>query len=274
MAVVVMRPNIYRPGPPLADFVDCFWHWDRYAAPAPKERALPSGTIDLIISLDDVSGPGIPIIEVRTRWFDEALLRADQNGARQFVILAAGMDARAYRLAWSAGVRLFEIDQPDVLASKERALASAAVRCGRRSVAIDLGDDWPRALEAAAFDRSEPTTWLIGGLLQYLDAPAVAQLFARIDALSSAGSRLLYDVVGQRLLEAPQLAHALRYMRELGAPWRFGSDEPLALLASPPWRGQVVDPAAIGNAWQRWPFPAQPLSIPQPRGYLIEANKA
>lgn len=47
-----MCHSLHRPGAPLDRFVDCFWHWDGYPAPAAKERALPSGTLDLIINLD------------------------------------------------------------------------------------------------------------------------------------------------------------------------------------------------------------------------------
>jgi hypothetical protein len=82
----------------------------------------------------------------------------------------------------------------------------------------------------------------------------------------------LYDVVGQSLLDSPVIASTLEMMRELGAPWIFGSDDPGALL--PGWQRQVTEPAIVGNALKRWPFPAAPPGVPGvPRGYLIEANK-
>lgn len=219
-------------------------------------------------------GPSIPIIEVRTRYFDEAIARASSAGVRQFVILAAGMDARAYRLSWAERTRVFEVDQSEVMAHKARALEGVPTRCERVPVASNLADDWPRALAASGHDAHAPTCWLVEGLLQYLDAGIVESLFARIDALSSPGSRLLYDVVGRTLLSAPMLGAVLRYMAELGAPWRYGNDQPASLVEGRGWRAVPTDPARIGAEWGRWPFPPGP-SGPRdfPFGSLVEAAK-
>jgi methyltransferase (TIGR00027 family) len=219
-------------------------------------------------------GASIPIIEVRTRYFDEALLRAQSSGARQFVIVAAGMDARAYRLDWQADTRVFELDQPEIIEAKAAALTGAAPRCDRRAVAVDLAGDWSTALEASGFSRDLPSTWLVEGLLQYLEAKVVESLFAKIHALAAPGSTLLYDIVGESLLQAPPLAATLSYMRELGAPWIFGTDDPGGLVASRGWAPVVTDPSVIGNTWKRWPFPAAPAHVRGiPSGYLIEAHK-
>jgi methyltransferase (TIGR00027 family) len=217
-------------------------------------------------------GPSIPIIEVRTRWYDDALRRAGESGVGQYVILAAGMDARAYRLPWPAGARVFEVDQPDVVAAKARALGDAVARCSRVPIGCDLAGDWPEHLVARGFDSGARTTWLVEGLLQYLDRAAVDALFARIDSLSAPQSMALYDVVGRSLLDAPFMTATRRMMQALGAPWRFGSDEPAALLET--WKAVVTDPAVVGNAWNRWPFPAAPAGARDvPRGYLVEATK-
>jgi len=220
----------------------------------------------------------IPIIELRTRWYDEAIARATAAGFRQVVVLAAGMDARAYRLAWPNATRVFELDQPDVLAHKQRALADARPRCTRVAVAVDLAGDWEIALRDHAFDPDAPTLWLIEGLLQYLAPSDVERLFARLDALSSARSRALYDVVGRGLLDAPRFAPMLAMMRQLGAPWLFGTDEPHTLL--PAWHASITDPAALGRAWNRWPAPPPSPDAASPtdgsvvaRGYLVESLK-
>jgi methyltransferase (TIGR00027 family) len=117
------------------------------------------------------AGASILIIEVRTRWFDEALARASDEGIRQFVILAAGMDARAYRLRWATETRVFEVDQAEVIAAKARTLGDTAAACARVAIASNLARDWPRQLEAGGFDRSARTVWLVEGLLQYLERP-------------------------------------------------------------------------------------------------------
>jgi methyltransferase (TIGR00027 family) len=218
------------------------------------------------------NGPPIPIIEVRTRWYDESIARPVENGVRQFVILAAGMDARAYRLGWPEGSRVYEIDQPEVIAAKGRVLADAVPRCTRVAIGVNLADDWPERLAAEGFDRHARTTWFVEGLLQYLERPAVERLFARIDDLSASGSVALYDVVGQTMLSSHLLTATKQTMVELGAPWLFGTDEPAALLAS--WNAVVTEPAVVGNAWKRWPFPPVPAHIPGiPRGYFVEATK-
>ncbi|PCC71612.1 putative S-adenosyl-L-methionine-dependent methyltransferase [Nannocystis exedens] len=216
----------------------------------------------------------LPIIEVRTRFFDEAFARAWAAGIRQFVLLAAGMDARAYRLPWPAGTRVFEVDQPEVLAAKAERLAQARPQCERVAVATDLAGDWPHALLAAGFDRSQRSLWLVEGLLQYLDAQVVAALFARVEGLSAPGSRLLYDVVGRALLESPGLAPTLRMMHELGAPWRFATDEPARLIGEHGWDAVVTNPAALAAEWGRWPFPTLPPDATgAPRGHMVEASK-
>jgi methyltransferase (TIGR00027 family) len=216
----------------------------------------------------------VPIIEVRTRFFDEAILLACASGVRQVAVLAAGMDARAFRLAWPEETRLFEIDQLEIIEAKARVLASAKPRCSRVAIAANLAEDWPKSLEARGFDQRAPTIWLVEGLLQYLEPAAVDPLLARIDALSPSGSVLLYDVLGQSLLDSPFVAPTLRMMRELGAPWRFGTDEPTALVTGRGWNAVATEPAVIGNAWRRWPFPAAPPGLPGvPRSYFVEATK-
>ncbi|MDI1451474.1 SAM-dependent methyltransferase [Polyangium sp. 6x1] len=220
------------------------------------------------------AGASIPIIEVRTRYYDDALLRAQDAGIAQFVILAAGMDARAYRLPFHNHARLFELDQRAMLEAKARGLQSAAPRCERHALVVNLAEDWPAALVTAGFDPGAPTAWLVEGLLQYLEASVVHRLFERIGRLSAQGSVLLYDVVGQALLASAALEPVLRYMRELGAPWVFGSDEPGSLAAAHGFHPEVTDASVIGNAWGRWPFPAAPPHVPGvPRGYLVEAHK-
>jgi methyltransferase (TIGR00027 family) len=221
------------------------------------------------------SGDGSAQIIIRTRFWDEALLRANVGSISQVVILAAGMDARAYRLAWKEGTTVYEVDQPQVITLKDEALAGEQPRCRRVAVGIDLADDWPKMLQSHGFNSSAKTVWLVEGLLQYLDASAVDTLFTRIDALSAAGCLLLYEIVGETLLEAPFMQPTLQFMEQLGAPWTFATDTPAALVESRGWTAKVTDVAEPGNAWHRWDHPAVPLDVAGvPRGYFIEATKA
>ncbi|AEF36020.1 MULTISPECIES: SAM-dependent methyltransferase [Mycolicibacter] len=220
----------------------------------------------LAAAIADAGDQSTWAIVVRTRFWDEALLRA---GIRQVVILAAGMDARAYRLPWPELTTVYEVDQPAVIAAKADLLADDRPRCRRVPIGIDLADDWPSALQAAGFDAHAPSVWLIEGLLQYLDEAAVATLFERVDALSSPGSMLLYDVVGKTLLEAPSMAPLLQAMAQQGSPWLFGTDEPGQLAERLGWSATVTDVAEPGMRWNRWQASEGP---DLPRGYFVAAQ--
>jgi methyltransferase (TIGR00027 family) len=129
---------------------------------------------------------------VRTHFFDSYFADAVAAGIRQVVILASGLDSRAYRLDWPAGTTVYEIDQPQVLDYKSTTLAEsgATPSADRREVAIDLREDWPAALRAAGFDPAAPTAWLAEGLLMYLPAEAQDKLFTQIGELSAPRSRV------------------------------------------------------------------------------------
>ncbi|AQT78349.1 SAM-dependent methyltransferase [Mycolicibacterium litorale] len=131
----------------------------------------------------------------RTRYFDAYFRRAAEAGVRQIVLLAAGLDSRAYRLDWAAGTTIFELDQPQVLDFKRDTLAAygAVPRAERREIAVDLRDDWPQALRDSGFHQHEPSAWIAEGLLIYLPASAQEQLFTGIDSLAGSGSHLAVE---------------------------------------------------------------------------------
>jgi len=135
---------------------------------------------------------------VRTHFFDEFFTAAAGAGIRQIVILASGLDSRAYRLPWPAGTTVYELDQPKVLEYKAATLNQhgATPKAPRREVPIDLRFDWPKALREAGFDPSVPTAWLAEGLLMYLPADAQDRLFEQVTELSAAGSRISAETVG------------------------------------------------------------------------------
>jgi methyltransferase (TIGR00027 family) len=131
-------------------------------------------------------------IAVRTRFFDEFFLAAARDGVRQSVILAAGLDARAYRLSWPRGSVVYEVDQPKVIEFKSTAMSALGVTpaAHRKAVSIDLREDWPAALRRNGFDTTRPTSWSAEGLLMYLPPEAQDRLFDHITALSAPGSQL------------------------------------------------------------------------------------
>lgn len=151
----------------------------------------------------------------RTRFFDDYFGRAAAAGVRQIVLLAAGLDSRAYRLAWPDGTVVFELDQPQVLDFKAHALADRRPIAERREVAVDLRDDWPQALRDSGFDPSRPSAWIAEGLLIYLPATAQRQLFTGIDVLAAPGSHAAVEEAVP--MDADTFAAKLEEERAAGA---------------------------------------------------------
>ena len=154
---------------------------------------------------------------VRTHFFDSYFADAAAAGIRQVVILAAGLDSRAFRLDWPAGTTVYEIDQPQVVAYKTKTLAGAgaAPTAERQTVQVDLRDDWAAALTAAGFDADRPTAWLAEGLLPYLPAEAQDRLFEILTGLSAPGSRVAVEAftLGTADAEARRVARRARFDR-------------------------------------------------------------
>ncbi|MEU1308691.1 SAM-dependent methyltransferase [Streptomyces cinnamoneus] len=215
----------------------------------------------------------IPAIAVRTRFFDDAVRDAvaavGHGGPHRLVIVAAGMDTRAYRLGLPDDVTVYELDRPELLARKESLLADSEPTCHRVTVGVDLAaDDWGDALTAAGFRADDPTCWLVEGLNQYLPESGVHALFDRISALSAPGSRLLTDFVSGALLTAPEARPVLDLMAEWGAHWRYGTDAPQELLEGFGWETEVRSFAKVGAALGR-PMPGgEALS-----GWLVSGRR-
>ncbi|MEU0497001.1 class I SAM-dependent methyltransferase [Mycobacterium sp. NPDC006124] len=156
----------------------------------------------------------------RTRYFDGFFADAAAAGIRQAVILASGLDARAYRLDWPTGMTVYEIDQPAVIEFKSTTLTGlgAAPKADRRAVAVDLRDDWPAALKAAGFDPGQPSAWIAEGLYGYLPPEAQDRLLDAVTELSAPGSRLGSEAVPNTAgFDSEKMRDR---MRESTAKWR------------------------------------------------------
>ncbi|WP_433566799.1 SAM-dependent methyltransferase [Nocardia sp. CA-151230] len=143
----------------------------------------PDGLVDQI---------WIDVATIRTTFYDEFFRDAANAGIAQVVILASGLDSRAYRLAWPAGTVVYEVDQPQVIEFKTRTLAElgAAPTADRRVAAVDLREDWPTVLHTAGFDPTRPSAWSAEGLLGYLPPEAQDRLLDTMTNLSAPGSRV------------------------------------------------------------------------------------
>jgi len=226
------------------------------------------------MGVPNTSGPEV-YLSIRTRFFDEGLLAAvGESTITQIVILAAGMDARALRLDWPAGITVFEIDRDDVFDRKEEALVNARLTCDRRIVRADLATPWVQALLDAGFDPTRPTAILAEGLLMYLDERAVNDLFTELKSLACEGSWIAMDLVNTEMLTSAYTAGYMKKLAELGCPWTFGVSDPVAFLAQHGWRGEWVSPGEPEANYGRWPFPVPPRSMPGlPRTFLVTARR-
>jgi len=222
------------------------------------------------------AGPELyPVI--RTRFFDEFLLDACTNGGcRQVVIVAAGLDTRAFRLDWPADTRLYELDLPEVLEPKQAVVNELGVqpRCEQRLICTDLGrDPWHKALRAAGYRSGEPSVWLIEGLLFYLPGPAVGRLLDRVGAQMTSGSLLGLDLMNCDLFLSPLTWRQRFALTSQGAPGLFGTNDPGALLKRHGWDANVIQPGEDGASFGRWPKPLLPKWLPGvPRSFLVRAR--
>jgi methyltransferase (TIGR00027 family) len=213
-----------------------------------------------------------PSIPLRTRYFDDRIIQGLAQGIRQIVILAAGMDTCAYRLSFPDGAWVFELDRPEVLSYKQERLANTLPRCTRYAVGVDLRGEWQSKLIEAGMNTTDRTLWLVEGLLLYLDEAEVLTLFEEIDSFSVPNSILLFDVLGRSLLDAPQMAKHQQFSETLGAPWRFGVDEPEKIMEQFGWKAVATQPGEVDPT--RWNFPTAPRHVPNvPRIFFVEARK-
>jgi methyltransferase (TIGR00027 family) len=231
---------------------------------------LATGELDpSAFDVDDDKNAGmdrmVDNMAVRTKFFDDFFGEATAAGIKQVVILASGLDSRAYRLAWPAGTVVYEVDQPQVIEFKTRALTEigAEPTADRRAVAIDLRFDWPAALKEAGFDPEQPTAWSAEGLLGYLPPDAQDRLLDTITELSAPGSHLATESAPP--IDQNDVDEAMEKMESAAERWReHGYDldwanlvylgdrnEPSAYLANHGWQvnGNNVNELLTANGY-------------------------
>jgi len=200
-----------------------------------------SGLVDGV-TLGDLVPEFRGFVALRTRCFDDRLQTAAARGFRQFVILAAGLDTRAYRLPLQ-GCTVYELDAADVTLFKEAAVKRGGpARASRIPLTADLREDFADTLESAGFDREAPTVWLLEGLLMYLHPEAVDQLVCRVAKLSAGNSMLLVDQFSSHVWTlAERRSEQVGALDRVGASWLSTIDAPLDWLAGHGWDAELVD---------------------------------
>jgi methyltransferase (TIGR00027 family) len=258
---------------------------DPFAAPLVRAvgieffTKIADGELDMS-DLDPESAPrvqaNIDEMAVRTKFFDDYFEAATAGGIRQAVILASGLDSRAYRLAWPDGTVVYEIDQPEVIEFKTRTLEDigAAPTAQRRTVPIDLREDWPAALRAAGFDAGAPTAWCAEGLLIYLPPEAQDRLFDDIDALSVPGSAVATEFVpGMRDFDPEKARAATAEFRRQGLDIDMPSliyhgerESAAEYLTAKGWR---MDSTPRSELFARYGLAAPDLGDDDPMGEIV-----
>jgi methyltransferase (TIGR00027 family) len=231
--------------------------------------AMPQAYADAAERSDAARAIGARIavqVVVRTRFYDDYLLAGTSEGIHQVVLLAAGLDTRAFRLQWPAGTEVFEVDLPDMVDFKEQVMAAAgATSTANRSVVrADLTADWTGALTAAGFDPTQPTAWLIEGLLVYLTHDDAAQLLETVGQLSARGSTLSCEQ-GRSAMQLAQIASARKAAGGLEAVslWQGGIEDVSAWLGDHGWSVETFDLDALAASYGR------PLATESQSGFLI-----
>ena len=204
-----------------------------------------------------------PYVAVRTRFFDDFLLDACTK-VNQIVILASGMDARAYRLPWSSETKMYEIDQAQIIETKTAILSDANPNCQHHVISADLTQPWSHHLLEQGYQSKLPSVWLLEGLLMYLTEPQVRQLLETISQLTPVDSYLGLDLVNVRSIE---------YEPYKGY-FRSGFDEPEELLAEYGWKAEVIQPGDEGAHFGRYTDKLPPRDVPDvERVFLVKAYK-
>lgn len=218
-------------------------------------------------------------VSLRTHYLDQQLQATASDSLIQIVLLASGMDGRAYRLVWPADTTIYELDKPDLLAFKQEIAHCAALSPAARLVAVpaDLRDDWLGPLRRSGFDPSRPTLWLLEGILQYLEFSKADQLVADLSAISAPGSRLVTVYhVGDLLEPARRTGHdkaddfvAFAKVAQVGRLVPPGE-----WLPRHGWQFEATSLVAWAQSLGRHPPPAMDPAQDGADCYLIHAQKS
>ncbi|SFR10324.1 Leucine carboxyl methyltransferase [Lentzea waywayandensis] len=235
---------------------------------------LAAGLVEAAGSASDLNGvrnlAGDHFV-LRTRYFDDELLGTAQP---QVVIMAAGLDTRAFRLQWPPGTTVFELDLPELIEFKEDALREqlAQPACDRVVVPCDLRDDWATALIRAGFDPKRPTAWLLEGLFMFLPPDAGEQILYWVSAMSARGSTLALEHVNRAFRELPQMKAVHQRFDALDARWQSDVEDPVEWLGGYGWDATVTHQVDLAARHDRAvPAITDPRKVGDARIWLASA---
>lgn len=218
----------------------------------------------------------IPMV-IRTRFFDDFLLDITRRHAiRQVVLMAAGLDTRAFRLGWPASTCLFELDQPEVLQYKQEVLrlAGAQPACRRQLIEADLTNPWQEKLTHSGFDPQLPSVWLLEGFLFYLSNESITQVIDGVTGLAASGSWMGFDIINSVMFTSTWTRSWVEMQASMGAPWIGTLDDPQGFLAERGWQATLTQAGADDANYGRWKLPVLPVMAPDmPHNWFVTAEK-
>jgi methyltransferase (TIGR00027 family) len=227
--------------------------------------------------IEQRSAESLASMIIRTRYFDDFLQRITvQEKVRQVVILGAGLDTRAFRLNWPEKTRLFELDQPSVLAYKEQFLQAKGGQhtCERQMIEVDLTNSWEEVLLKNGFGTDEPSVWLLEGLLFYMSNEKIGQILDKVTSLTGSGSWLSFDIINSVMLTHPLTRKWVEMQAEAGAPWLGTMDDPVGFLAGRGWQANLTQAGAEDADYGRWPLPVIPTTmVEMPHHWYVTAQR-
>jgi methyltransferase (TIGR00027 family) len=217
-----------------------------------------------------------PIV-LRTRYFDDFLRRiTEERAIRQVVLMAAGLDTRAFRLEWPADTHLFELDQPQVLAYKAQTLAAAEAQpaCLRQVVDVDLTGSWEETLLLSGYRPEQTSVWLFEGFLFYLPGELGQSLLAAAAHLAAPGSWLGFDIINSLTLTSPYTKAWIEMQAAAGAPWIGTLDDPVGFLAEHGCKAALTQAGQPEANHGRWRLPVIPTEMANmPHNWFVTAEK-
>ncbi len=223
------------------------------------------------------SGDNGASITIRTRFFDDFLQRVTSEYAiRQVVLMAAGLDTRAFRLVWPEQTRLFELDQSQVLKYKEQVLSSARAQAAseRHIIEVDLRGSWTETLIKAGFDVRQPSAWLLEGFLVYLPYESVTHILDEVTGLAAPGSWIGFDIINSAMLTSQWTRPWVETLANAGVPWLSTMDDPEDFLNKRGWKATLTQAGEKDAHYGRWPYPTTSPMIPgMPRNWFVTAQK-
>ena len=194
---------------------------------------------------------------MRTYLIDRAIRVRVETGTKTVLNLAAGLDARPYRMDLPESLRWIEVDLPELLAYKEQALAAERPKCALERVALDLTDATARR---ELFESLAGGLVITEGLLLYLSDEQVAAL---ADDLHSAGfDHWIFELASPALLKFMQ-ASTGRQTAEAGAPMRFAPRQGVGFFERFGWRAVSVE-SVFETAMALGRIPKEMLEAPPP----------